>query len=463
MVALSLVTFVVIARVLDPEDFGLVALCSVFVFFFSLLTNQGFADALVQRETVELEHFDTAFWSNLGTALVFAGGGAAGAGWLAQGLGEPRLTGVLPWLLLMVPINALTGVPLALLRREMRFKETSLCTLSGRLLGAVVGIAMAVGGFGVWSLVVQQIAAAVVTAAALAIVTGWRPRLRFSAGRFRELWRFGFHVSASQAVVAAGEHMVNLLVGAFLGTVALGYFTIAWRLVDMTRSLIANAVYHVGFAAFARKQNEVDALRRGFLYATRISCIGGFPIAGGIFVLAPIIVDILIGPKWAPSVPVIQILAVAMVAGFYQMFFSALYRALGKANWVLYFALVTFVVVNAALAAAAPFGLVAVAMVWVCRLIFTISVHVAFVSRLLETTAADLVRPAIAPLTVTVLMVGVVWLVDWVFVGKAVPSAVLAALIAIGVGTYLMMSWLLFPDMMRQAVDLLRGMTRQRP
>src|SRR5262245_31381390 len=145
--ALSFVTFMVMARVLGPRDFGVVALATVFVFFSNLVAGSGFADALVQRLTREPAHLDTAFWSTLGLSLLLMAACQLGAESAARLLGEPALAEVLRWLALALPITALASVPTAVFRSDMQFARLAVCSLSGRLIGAVIGVGMALTGW----------------------------------------------------------------------------------------------------------------------------------------------------------------------------------------------------------------------------------------------------------------------------------------------------------------------------
>src|SRR5690606_35041858 len=140
----------------------------------------------------------------------------------------PKLAALLPWLALVLVFNGLGMVPIALFRRELRFRTLAVCNICGKFAGAACGIAMAVAGFGAWSLVGQQLLGAVVTNMAVAVAARWRPRFRFFLPYLRDTGRFVFHVSASQVVSGVGEQALNLIVGAAFGSVVLGHFSVAW-------------------------------------------------------------------------------------------------------------------------------------------------------------------------------------------------------------------------------------------
>jgi len=432
---ISLASFVVLARLLSPRDFGVVALAGVFVYFCNLLTAHSFTDALVQRPAIERDHIDTAFWSTLGIALLLMAGCQAGAGVTARLLGEPALAEVLPWLSLILPLGALSSVQMSLLRREMRFDAVARRMLFGRGLGAAMGIAAAVAGYGFWSLIVQQLVGQLAIAAAFA-TTPWRPRFRFSRRRFREMWAFGAQVSATQVVSGAAEQALNLLVGTLLGATALGLFTIACRAVQIIGSLVSSAVYHVGLSAFSKLQQDRHLVADAFLKATRLSCLVGFPIAVGIMLVDRPLVLTAFGEKWQAAIPLLGTLALTLLPGFYGIFLSSLYRALDRAGWGLVTELVYVVVGIGGAVIFAPFGLLAVVAFWVARSFVLMPMNVLLVRRLLAVPLARLALPIGAPLAGSAAMAAGVSVLRLALPQDVAPAVELAVLVPAGALIY---------------------------
>lgn len=448
---ISLSSFVVLARLLTPRDFGVVALAGVFVYFCTLVTAHGFADALVQRRKIARDHVDTAFWSTLGIALLLMAGCQAGAAAAARLLGEPALAGVLPWLSLSLPLGALSSVQMALLRREMRFDAVARRTVLGRGIGAALGIAAACAGYGFWSLIVQQLAGQLAVAVAFATVP-WRPRFRFSRRRFREMWTFGAQVSATQVVSGAAEQTLNLMVGALLGATALGLFTVAWRAVQIIGALVSSAVYHVGLSAFSKLQQDRGRVADAFLKATRLSCLVGFPIAVGLALVDRPLVLTAFGEKWQDSVPLLGILALTLLPGFYGIFMSALYRALGRAGWGLATELVYVAVGLGGALAFAPFGLLALVAFWVARAFVLMPMNVALVRRLLAAPLGRLAQPIWAPLAGTLAMAAAVSALRLALPEGVNPAVELAVLVPAGALVYAAAIRLLAPRLFELAL-----------
>ena len=453
---LSFGVFAVLARLLAPEDFGVVALAGVFVMSFNLLVGHSFADCLIQRAEVDRIHLDTVFWTTMAMSLGLAALCWAGAAPIARWLREPGLVEVLPALALTLPLNAIGSVQMAMFRRELRFRAVAVRSLAGRSVGAAVGLAMAFGGFGVWSLVGQQLAGVATTAAGLALASAWRPRLHFSLRHLRDLWSFGFYVSTSQVVSGLGEQAINLLVGALFGSTVLGYFTIAWRMAQLIRTLVGSAVYHVGLSAFARLQEDRALVAQALLKATRLSCLFGFPIGIGMAVLAGPLVTVLFGAKWQASVPLLAILALDMIPAFYGIFFSACYRAMGRPGWVLALSLVYVGTGVAAIYLLLPLGIEVVAVAWVAKSILLVPVQIVSLRRLLHSSAGALMAPPLAPLAASTVMALVVLALRWGLESAVGAPTLLAIAIAAGALVYLAVIALIAPDLIRSTASAVR-------
>src|SRR5829696_894578 len=170
------ITFVILSRLLAPEAFGLVALATAFTVFIELFLDQGFGSAIVQREKLDPEHLDTAFWLNVLTSILMTGGLIAVSGLLGALFEEPRLASVLRWLSITLILSGLSSTQISILQRKLAFKEFAIRSMVANAVGGIVGVIMAFSGYGVWSLVGQDVASGVVRAIILWRSSDWRPR-----------------------------------------------------------------------------------------------------------------------------------------------------------------------------------------------------------------------------------------------------------------------------------------------
>ena len=333
--AITALTFVVLSRLLTPEAFGLVTLASVFIDFVEIFLDQGFSAAIIQRPEVDRKHLDTAFWISILTGAVLTMGNIAASGYIATFFHEPRLALVLRWLSLSYIVNALSTTQLAVLQRKLAFKNLAARSLAATTIGGVVGIGMALAGFGVWSLVGQNLVRGIAAAVILWSSSDWRPGFNVSVERYKELFHFGISVVGNNLLNVTIRHADDFLIGFFLGPIWLGFYTVGYRLLLIIIRLVTEITNTVAFPTFARIQHEPERMRRAFYKVTQYTSLLSFPIFIGLAVLAPEVVPAVFGAKWAPSIPVMQVLSLIGILQSVLFFNGSVLRASGKPNWEL--------------------------------------------------------------------------------------------------------------------------------
>jgi PST family polysaccharide transporter len=366
---LGLVIFVLLARLLLPVDFGLVALAAVFVAFAQLMVDQGLGDAVVQRPTLTRRQLDTAFWASILTGLIITVAGVVLAIPIAIVLGDRRLEPILQVLSATFLLTALSSIQMGLLRREMAFRSLAIRKLTAVALSGVVGVGMALAGFGAWSLVGQQIANALVSVVMLWAVTPWRPSLEFSRQDFRELFGFGIHIVGGDALNFVSRNTDRLLIGVFLGPVALGLYAVGYRILDTSQQILVNAARRLVFPTFSRLQHDRERMRRAYSRMNRASSTLTLPGYVGLALVAQEAIVVLFGGRWAVSGPVATMLFLIGPVLTVGAFSGALFNAVGHPEVTLRFRLVTTAVnVAGFLIAVLVFrDILAVAMAFVLR------------------------------------------------------------------------------------------------
>ena len=231
-IALFLI-FVILAQYLGPEALGLAALAAVAPTILCAPVVQGFPDALVQRPHVDREHFELVFWLLLAIGLCLSAAIYAAAPLVARFFDQPALAMLIRWTSLIVVIQALAAVPTAILKRELNFRLLAIRTLTGTILSGAIGIGMAIAGLGVWSLIGMQLTKVSSEAIILLLLSGWRPRLRFSPAHCRDLAGFALPLIVQSLWTFMNEELPKVIFGAFLGPYAVGIYAFARRLLDL--------------------------------------------------------------------------------------------------------------------------------------------------------------------------------------------------------------------------------------
>jgi O-antigen/teichoic acid export membrane protein len=454
--AFPLLVFLVLARLLAPEHFGLVALATAYIAFFEIFAEQGFAAAIIHRQDLEAEHLDSAFWISAAIGLVLTAVGVATAGLAASLFGEPELTVIVQVLSLNFLILSFQNVQLALLQRELDFRSLAVRTIIGVAVGGVVGIGMAFFGFGVWSLVGQQLTSNLVQVALLWKVSSWRPGRNFSARHARQLLSFGINMTGLRVLRYASNRSDQLLIGYYLTSVALGYYTVAMKLYDILSQLFTRMLANVLFPALSRVQEDQDKLRRGFYLSTRLGSLVAFPGFAGLAILAPELVPALFGSKWDQSIPLMQLLALLGLLEATTFATEPLLMASGLPSWRLGLRFVHSIANVVAFLISVRFGIFWVAAAFTIRGYLMAPVEIWTVRRAAGISLATYLRQFRTPLVAASLMTLVIWLEKSLLPAGPGAWTMLGTYIATGVAVYVLGVFVLEPGLLRQTFSLAR-------
>lgn len=408
----SFIVFIVLTRLLEPAAFGLVGMATVFVAFVNIFAEQGLGQAIVQRQNLDPEHLDTAFWTN----LIFGAGltlfGILVSGLVAKLYNEPQLQPVVAWLSLTYLITALCSIQKALLNRELVVRALALQQLNAAVAGGIVGVVAALLGFGVYALVAKTLTTGIVGTFLLWRAGKWRPRWRYSWGHFRELFHFGLNMVGIQITNFVRTRADDFLIGYFLGAQALGYYLVAYRLARLTLDMFTGAIGQVVISTYSRLQDRPDQLRLAFIKVSKMVGLITFPIFAGMILLAPDLILLFSGEQWLPSVPAMRVLSIAGFTLTMQFVLSYLIIALGKPDRLLKINLLSTVITTAVFLISARFGILYVASAYTIVNMLMFGVYFVIAHRLLgfdkQRYLSLLIRPAIgsAIMVIVILLVG---------------------------------------------------------
>ncbi|MBF2000863.1 MAG: MOP flippase family protein [Synechococcales cyanobacterium M58_A2018_015] len=457
---ITLVVFFILARLLGPEAFGLVALASVFVAFIQIFLDQGLGESIVQRQNLEPEHLDSAFWMNVGTGLCLSAFGILGADWVAGLFKQPELTPVLRWLSLGFILTSLTSVQEATFRRKLDFRALSVRALVSTLVSGIVGVTMAFAGFGVWSLVGQQLTNIALRAVLIWSLSNWRPHFRFSPRHFRELFSFSINLLGIKILGFVDRRSDDFMIGYFLGPIALGYYTVAYRIFLIMIELLTNISAKVAMPAFSRLQEDPEKLRQAYYQVTQMTALIAFPSFLGMAALAPELVMTLYGEKWLPTVPVMQVLAFIGLLQSINSFTSIALIAKGRADWQLKLSFASSLFNVIAFSIAVHWGIVAVAGSYTVRGYLLFPVFVYLSQKLINIEVLEYLRKFSAPLIASVAMGLAIFGVKSILGGDVYVTLAVGSLV--GALAYLIVLQWIEPALVQSAMRMVGSLKKQR-
>ena len=430
----SLLLRLFLARILMPADFGLVGLLIVFLGFVKIFGDLGLEKALIQRlrDSNSALRYDSAFWllAGLGVALAL-GFYFVAAPLMVWFYDEPLFSGPAKAMAISIALHNVSIVPSVRLVRLMRFRSIVIAEMVGMIGGSIVAVTMAFAGFGIWSLVAQQILSVGLKTAVLWRFCRWRPRWRFSRVILKDLANFSAYMMGNQVVFFTRMNVDYIVVGALLGTTALGVYTLAFAITETLRSSIGSVLVKVLLPAYSVMQRDRIALLHEFLFGTRLMTIVLIPVSLLlIFYVEPLIE--LVGPEWRDAVTPARILSVCGL--FYAVSgpSAEVLQAVGRADTL--FKITAFnlmvVVLPAMLVLTRGFGPQGAATAVVIGF-FTVRVAVLMALRREIGLSYAMLFKAIFPATIA----GVCVAVTWWHLNGIVSGLVLALAIPIVFGT----------------------------
>lgn len=323
-------TFIVLARVLVPEDFGVVAAATVVVSLAQVLCELGLAKALVQRSERVEEAANTAFWMNGVFGLLLTALAWSLAPAVASFFGDPRIGLALRALSPIMLLAGLSAVPLALLQREFRFKALFWSRLAGAVLPAVGGIPVALAGGGYWALVAGTLAGQLAQSLCLWGAGGWRPRMAFDRPLAAELLRFGRWALLASLFGWGYGWLDAIIVGRYLGAHDMGLYRTGTSLVTLVFGVVFAPLTPVLYSLFSRAQHDLPLLRESLLIVVRACTLVVLPLAMLAFALQDLLAVGVLGERWREAAVVVGIVSLAQGASWLVAFNGELYRAVGR-------------------------------------------------------------------------------------------------------------------------------------
>jgi O-antigen/teichoic acid export membrane protein len=313
------VAVVVLARLLTPEDFGLVAMVTAVIGFLAAFKDAGLSMATVQRERISHEQVSALFWLNAALSLVLVAAVAGASRGVAWFYGDDRLFGISLALSGSFFFAGLTVQHTALLRRHMRFRALAWVELGAHVVGTAAAVAAALRGFGYWALVVRGLATPCVHMLAIWVATPWRPAPPWRSRDAGSLVRFGGWVTGFRLVNYVGRNLDNVLVGRFLGESALGLYSKAYALLMLPLRMVNDPLTDVALPALSRLQVHPERMRHYYYKALGLVVMLSMPVVAWVAAVADSFVLTLLGEQWSATIELFRIFAIPAFIGTFNV------------------------------------------------------------------------------------------------------------------------------------------------
>lgn len=303
-----LIRLVILARILAPQDFGLLGIAMLTMLTLETFTQTGFQAALIQKKENIESYLNTAWTTMIIRGIILFSILYFIAPYAADFFKSPEAEPIIQVIGFSFLIQAFTNIGVIYFQKELEFNKQFVYQLSGTLADFIVAVSIALILRNVWALVFGLLAGNLVRFIVSYLVHPYRPRISFNFDKVKELSGFGKWVLGSSILVFLITQGDDIFVGKLLGVTMLGFYQMAYRISNMPATEITHLITQVTFPAYSKLQSDIPKLKEAYLKVLQVTAFLSFPIAGLIFALAPDFTKIFLGEKWMPMVPAIQVL-----------------------------------------------------------------------------------------------------------------------------------------------------------
>lgn len=332
---ITFVVGIVLARLLSPDEYGLIGILTIFINLFNVIVDGGFTNALIRKQNATDEDYCTVFYINLLISIVLAFVLYLCAHPISVFFEREELVALTQVMSVVVIINALSIVQRTRLTKRIDFKTQTIITIISSVISGTIGIVMALKNYGVWSLVGQQISNQLTTSFLLWISNKWVPKLLFSVKSFKELWSFGWKLMVSGVLGSLSDDIYNAVIGKSFSSQVLGYYSRSQQFSAVFSSNITTIVGRVSFPVLSSLQNNAESLKAGYRRIIRVTMLPTFVLMLGLAAVAKPLILVLIGEKWLTSVYFLQIICLyAMLHPLHALNLNAI-QVVGRSDLTL--------------------------------------------------------------------------------------------------------------------------------
>jgi O-antigen/teichoic acid export membrane protein len=452
----SLLVFMIIARVLSADQIGLFAAATVVLAFFGMLSEQGLGEAVVQRERVTTVQLNSVFWLNVGTAGLIVAIVWVAAPYIAATMKLPELTAILRVSSLSMPIAASSYVQVAVCKRKFGYRALATAMLGATLAGSAIVLVLVWLGFGVWSLVIQALSAASIFAALMWFKPGWRLSRETDLRSTLPLLGYGMHRLGTYLLDFASTRYVEIFLVSTLGPAALAVYTVGLKLNQAMMQTFSSTILDVAHSGFSRLANDRTGLIAAYYKSISITATVAVPVFCTIAAVAPALVTVLFGSKWAASAEVMRWMAFLGSVQVLQFYNGTVYNAIGRPGIGLAFMVVKVVLTFGALALVRDGNMTALLHAYIFSQLATTPMSFYLVRRLIGVSLLTLLGRIWPMLVASGALVAVAESIQTLAVGR--PAwLVLSTAVPAGAVVYLTVLRLTAPEVLRDTMDLLRA------
>jgi len=454
-VGLRLVQFlptILLARLLSPDEFGLMGMLVIFTLLAEVFLDSGFGAALIQKKDADFTDECSIFYFNIFVGMVIVALLFLAAPWIAAFYNQPALIAMTRWLSLDILLKSFTLIQTTLLTRQLDFKTQIKANLSATLLGGAAGVAAAYAGWGAWSLVAQTLASSAIRAVAMWRMSAWRPALVFSLASLKSMFTFGSNMLFSSLLATFFDNFYQVFIGKYFSAASLGYYTRANSLKRIVMDTTSDTLGRVLYPALSSVQNDVERLRRAYRKTILLSVFVHFPLMFGLAVVAKPLITLLFSEKWAESILFFQLMCAAGLLYPLQVINLQILKVKGRSDLYFNLALIKRGLLLVTILITFRWGIAAMLVGQVVNSVIAYGINCYYSDRLIAYPISAQLADIFPTLLFSALMAGGIWFLESFL--QTPDWLTLLIQSAAGVGIFLTLNLLARSESLREAAAL---------
>ena len=450
---------IILARLLLPEDYGVVAIVAVFIAIANVFIQSGFNTALIQKKEVDDTDYSSVFYFSLGIALVIYVILFFTSPLIASFYKEPILVPVIRILSLRLFFGAINSIQQAVVARNLEFKKYFFGSLGGILISAVIGIYMAYKGFGVWALVVQQLVNIIGVVIILFFIVKWRPKLLFSFKKLKVLLSFGCKLLCSSLIDTLYRNIYDLVIGKVFSSASLAFYSKGKLFSGAIIQNMDSAVNSVMLPTLSKQQdNKVrlkSMMRRAIVTSAFIVC----PLTVGMIVIARPMIEVVLTNKWIECVPFIQLLAVSYAFWPIQTANLQAINSIGRSDVYLKLEIIKKTLCVIVLVITVPMGLIPMAVGQIVLAVLSTLVTLYPNKKLLDYSYYEQFKDLIPSIILSIIMGVIIYLVAFLNLSSIIT---LIIQILLGIIIYILLAYILKLECFMYLLNTVKSFLKKR-
>ncbi len=395
---LAIVVNIVLARLLLPEDFGLVALTMTYIGFITLFTNMGFGSSVIHEGSSTQKQLSSIYWLNYGLSIFSFLIIILTAHLAAEFYDEPKLTKIVYVAAINILLNPFYGIQFKLLERDLEFKSISKINLSGTLIGSLAAIVGAYLGLGVYALVLQSLVSSFIRLILVLVYRNWWPNFHFNFTEIKHMVWYSMRFKATQMSMYFERNIDYLILGKFFTSAILGYYAFAYNIMYTPVKRISYIFSEVLFPSFSSFKNDKQKIIKGYFKSVNLIALVSVPAMTILAFNADLIINLVFGQKWDAAIPIVRILCFAGAIQSISQFGGVIFSSIGKPEVAMYVSVGRTILTALAIVVGVQYGVLWVAYFLVISKILSYILFLFVLNRFIPISILQLFKSVKGPM-----------------------------------------------------------------